>query len=90
MKSATPVSRTFLPIKRRAITSPTSHSAEWQFPRGTDPAVKEKLEDVCAKAIEDPAFVEFMNNNGQTIAYLDAAGYTEFLKQSAEDETEIH
>lgn len=56
-------------------------------PKGTDPAVKAKLEDACAKAIEDPAFVEFMNNNGQTIAYLDAAGYTEFLKQSAEDVT---
>lgn len=56
-------------------------------PKGIDPAVKAKLEDACTKAIEDPDFVEFMNNNGQTIAYLDAAGYTEFLKQSAVDVT---
>jgi hypothetical protein len=26
-----------------------------------------------------------MKNNGQTISYLDAQGYTDFLKQSATD-----
>lgn len=56
-------------------------------PKGIDPAIKAKLEAACAKAIEDPSFVEFMNNNGQTISYLDAAGYTEFLKQSEIDVT---
>lgn len=54
-------------------------------PKGTDPAVKARLEEACAKAIEDPDFIEFMNNNGQTIAYQSSADYTEFLKQSATD-----
>ena len=52
-------------------------------PKGTDPAVKARLEEACAKAIEDPAFVEFMKSNGQAISFLDAEGYTEFLKESA-------
>ena len=55
------------------------------IPKGVDEAVKTKLQDACAKAIEDPDFVEFMKNNGQTISYLDAQGYTDFLKQSATD-----
>lgn len=53
--------------------------------KGADPAVKARLEEACAKAAEDPAFVEFMKNNGQTISYLNAADYTDFLKQSAVD-----
>ncbi len=55
------------------------------LPKGVDPAIKAKLEAACAAAIEDPDFVEFMDNNGQTISYLDSAGYADFLKQSAED-----
>jgi tripartite-type tricarboxylate transporter receptor subunit TctC len=55
------------------------------IPKGVDPAIKARLEEACAKAIEDPDFVEFMNNNGQTIAYLNSADYSDFLKQSAED-----
>ncbi len=55
------------------------------LPLGVDPAIKARLEEACAAAIEDPAFVEFMNNNGQKISYLDAAGYTEFLAQSEVD-----
>ena len=39
----------------------------------------------CEAAIKDASFVEFMNNNGQTISYLNAADYTEFLKNSATD-----
>ena len=54
-------------------------------PKGIDPAVKARLEEACANAVEDPAFVEFMKNNGQTISYLDSASYAEFLQQSAED-----
>ena len=39
----------------------------------------------CAAAIEDPDFIEFMNNAGQTISYMDAEAYTAYLKQAAED-----
>lgn len=54
-------------------------------PKGIDADIKAKLEAACAAAIEDADFVEFMDNNGQTIAYQDSTEYTEFLKQSAED-----
>lgn len=57
-------------------------------PKGTPKEVKDRLEDACKKAIEDPEFVEFMNNNGQAISFLDAAGYADFLKQSATDVAE--
>ena len=50
--------------------------------------IKTRLEDACKKAIEDPEFVEFMNNNGQAISFLDSAGYAEFLEQSATDVAE--
>lgn len=55
------------------------------IPKGVDPAVKAKLEAACEAAISDASFVEFMNNNGQSISYMNAADYTEFLKTSAED-----
>lgn len=55
------------------------------IPKGVDPAIKAKLEAACEAAIKDAAFVEFMNNNGQAISYMNAADYTEFLKKSAED-----
>lgn len=55
------------------------------IPKGVDAEIKAKLEKACAEAIKDPAFVEFMKNNGQTIAYLDSKGYADFLKQSETD-----
>lgn len=54
-------------------------------PKGVDPEIKARLETACANAVKDPDFVEFMNNNGQTISYLNAADYTEFLQQDAEN-----
>ena len=53
--------------------------------KGTDPAVLEVLRDACAKAVEDPDFVTFMDNNGQTIAYLDADEYAAYMEQNAVD-----
>ena len=41
-------------------------------PKGIDPAIKARLEEACEAAIADEAFVEFMANNGQTIAYQNA------------------
>ena len=43
------------------------------------------MQAACAAAIEDPDFIEFMNNAGQTISYMDAEAYTAYLKQAAED-----
>ncbi len=57
-------------------------------PKDTPAEIKTRLEDACKKAIEDPEFVEFMNNNGQAISYLNAADYTQFLKDSATDVAE--
>ncbi len=54
-------------------------------PKGTDPAVKARLVEACEAAIADPAFVEFMNNNGQAISYLNSEDYTAFLAQSMTD-----
>lgn len=55
------------------------------LPIGVDPAIKARLSEACAAAIEDPSFVTFMNNNGQKISYLDADGYKAFLAQSEID-----
>lgn len=54
-------------------------------PKGIDPAIKARLEEACEAAIADEAFVEFMANNGQTIAYQNAEEYTAFLEQSLTD-----
>ena len=55
------------------------------FPKGVDPEIRAKMEAACAAAIEDPAFVEFMANNGQSISYMTAEEYTAFLAQAAQD-----
>ena len=58
------------------------------IPKGTPAEVKARLETACENAIKDAEFVEFMNNNGQAISYLNAADYTQFLKDSATDVAE--
>ena len=55
------------------------------LPLGVDPEIKAVLEEACAAAAEDEAFVEFMNNNGQTIAYQNSEDYAAFLAQSMID-----
>ena len=55
------------------------------LPLGVDDEIRAKLQAACAAAIEDPDFVEFMNNNGQTISYMTAEEYTAFLAQAAQD-----
>ncbi|MDO5379173.1 MAG: tripartite tricarboxylate transporter substrate binding protein, partial [Clostridia bacterium] len=55
------------------------------IPKGVPDDVKAKLVAACEAAIVDPDFVEFMNNNGQTIAYQNAEDYTAFLAQSLTD-----
>ena len=55
------------------------------LPLGVDAEIVAKLEAACAAAIEDPDFVTFMNNNGQTIAFQNAEEYKAYLAQSALD-----
>ena len=55
------------------------------IPKGVADDVKAKLVASCEAAIADPDFVEFMNNNGQAISYLNAEDYTAFLAQSLTD-----
>ena len=54
-------------------------------PKNVDPAVKAKLEKACETAIADPDFVSFMQNNGQTISYMNSADFEAFLKQNKTD-----
>ncbi len=54
-------------------------------PKGMDSKVKDRLSKACENAIKDPDFVEFMENNGQKISYLNAADYADFLKTDAEN-----
>jgi tripartite-type tricarboxylate transporter receptor subunit TctC len=49
------------------------------LPLGVDEEIKATLKAACEAAIQDPDFVEFMNNNGQTIAWMTAEEYTEWL-----------
>lgn len=55
------------------------------LPKGCPEEVREKLQAACAAAIEDPEFVETMAALGQTISFLDAEGYAEYLAQAAVD-----
>ena len=54
-------------------------------PKGTDPAIKERLQKAAEYAVTDEAFVTFMNNGGYTIAYQNAEEYTAFLAKSQDD-----
>ena len=54
-------------------------------PKGTDPAIKERLQKAAEAAVADEAFVTFMNNGGYTIAYQNAEEYTAFLAKSQDD-----
>ena len=54
-------------------------------PKGLDEATLTVLRDACAAAIESDEFVEYMQNAGLGIAYLNASDFGDFLKQNAED-----
>ena len=64
--------------------------ATWRglaLPNGVDDAIRTKLMDACAAAIEDPDFVEYMKNAGLGIAWMDAAEYKAFLQQ--QEDTDV-
>ncbi len=49
------------------------------LPLDVDKEIVETLGKACAAAAEDPDFIEFMKNAGQTISYLNAEDFAEFL-----------
>ena len=55
------------------------------LPLGVDDEIVETLGAACAAAVEDPDFVEFMANAGQTISYLNSEDFTEFLALEEEN-----
>ncbi|MER2236292.1 MAG: tripartite tricarboxylate transporter substrate binding protein [Candidatus Limivicinus sp.] len=55
------------------------------LPLGVDEKIVDTLSKACAAAVEDPDFVEFMDNAGQTISYMDSKDFAEFLKQEQEN-----
>ena len=54
------------------------------LPLGVDDEIRQILQDACAKAVEDPDFIEYMNNAGLGIAYLNAEDFKAFLEQQEE------
>ena len=64
--------------------------ATWRglaLPNGVDEAIRTKLADACAAAIEDPDFVTYMNNAGLGIAYLNGEDFKAFLQE--QEETDV-
>ncbi len=55
------------------------------LPKGVDPEIMAFLNEVFAKAVQDPDFVTFMNNGMLTIAYQNTEDFTAFLKQNYTD-----
>ena len=51
------------------------------LPLGVDEEIRTILQDACAAAVEDPEFIEYMNNAGLGIAYLNAEDFKAFLQQ---------
>lgn len=56
--------------------------------KGMDEQVKATLEEAFTKAVEDPEFIEFMNNQGQKISYLNATEFEEYLARNLKDVSE--
>ena len=55
-------------------------------PKGTDPAVVQKLHDAFKKAIEDKAEIEAMDRYDMVPRYLDTAGYRKLVGEIIESE----
>ena len=51
------------------------------LPLGVDEEIRTILQDACAAAVEDPEFIEYMNNAGLGIAYMNADDFKAFLQQ---------
>lgn len=50
-------------------------------PKGTDPAIVQKLTDSLKKALDSSVLKDFLNNSGQTTAYMNPKDFAAFLDQ---------
>jgi tripartite-type tricarboxylate transporter receptor subunit TctC len=53
-------------------------------PKGIDPVILKKLEDVFATAAKDPKFQRFVKDNDMILTYMNGTQYAQFLKQNYE------
>ena len=51
-------------------------------PKGTPDAVVAKLEEVCGKAMKDPAVIEAMKKQGTLVEFLNRKAYGDFLQKN--------
>lgn len=59
-------------------------SGTWRgigVPKGTPEEIKTKLSEAMEAAINDPAFIEIMNNSNTSIRYMNAQEFTDFVKR---------
>ena len=54
-------------------------------PKGTPQDVKDKINAAIKKAVNDPQFVQFMNDRGFGIQYLEGQDFYKFMEKSDAD-----
>lgn len=57
-------------------------------PKGMDPALTKRLNDVFKKTLEDPAVLATLEKYDQPVIYMDSAAYTKFAQDTYREEKE--
>jgi tripartite-type tricarboxylate transporter receptor subunit TctC len=57
-------------------------------PKGMDPALVKRLNDVFKKTLEDPAVLATLEKYDQPVIYMDSAAYTKFAQDTYREEKE--
>jgi tripartite-type tricarboxylate transporter receptor subunit TctC len=57
-------------------------------PKGMDPALTRRLQDVFKKTLEDPAVLSTLEKFDQPVIYMDSEGYTKFAQETFKAERE--
>jgi tripartite-type tricarboxylate transporter receptor subunit TctC len=57
-------------------------------PKGMDPALTKRLQDVFKKTLEDPAVLSTLEKFDQPVIYMDSEGYTKFAQETFKAERE--
>jgi len=57
-------------------------------PKGMDPALVKRLQDVFKKTLEDPMVLATLDKFDQPVIWLDSAGYTKFAQDTYREEKE--
>ncbi|RJQ63257.1 MAG: tripartite tricarboxylate transporter substrate binding protein [Desulfobacteraceae bacterium] len=58
-------------------------------PKGTPPEIINKLEKAVAKVHKSKEFLEFMNNRGYGIRWMDAKGFGQFMEKADKENGEV-